>query len=277
VPEVVCRTLTREYRLVCPNAKVAEALAFVAARPDIVGAELATTSLAVVEEQGFLRLELPGGTRLEGDAEHVMSMLHGLFIREMLNLERGGAVVHCATVVHPGRPTARILVVGESGAGKTTLSLRLLDAGYAVEGDEQFIVWPSRAIARPRTLRVKGGSLAHVPRLAAAIAASPRIGFWDGAPLYAVDPAIAGRPWRIAEGGVEHVVFLEPNHGGLSHIKPIAAHEALRRLLAESVLPPDAVGQAVMRLRGILAKARLHALLLGDLDRALWQIGNIIA
>ena len=277
MPEVVCRTLTREYRLVCPNAKVAEALAFVAARPDIVGAELATTSLAVVEEQGFLRLELPGGTRLEGDAEHVMSMLQSLFIREMLNVERGGCLVHCATVVHPSRPTARILVVGESGAGKTTLSLRLLDAGYAVEGDEQFIVWPSRAIARPRTLRVKGGSLAHVPRLAAAIAASPRVEFWDGAPLYAVDPAIAGRPWRIAAGVVEDVFFLEPNHGGLSRLKQLAAHEALRRLLAESTLPPGAVGQAVMRLRGILAKARLHALLLGDLDRALWQIGNAIA
>lgn len=277
MPEVVCRTLTREYRLVCPNPRVAEALAFVGAMPEIVGAELATTTLAVGEEQGFLRLELPGGPRLEGDAEHVMSMLNSVIVRETMNVERDCAVVHCATVVHPDRPTARILVVGDSGAGKTTLSLRLLEAGYAVEGDEQFIVWPSRAIARPRTLRVKGGSLAHVPRLAAAIAASPRVSFWDGAPLYAVDPAIAGRPWRIAEGDVEHVVFLEPNHGGLSHIKPIAPHEALRRLLAESSLPPSAIGQTVMRLRGILAKARLHALLLGDLDRALWQISNAIA
>ena len=277
MPEVVCRTLTREYRLVCPNPRVADALAFVAATPEIVGADLATTTLAVVEDQGFLRLQLPGGPRLEGDAGHIMSMLNSLFVRETLNVERGGALVHCATVVHPGRPTARILVVGESGAGKTTLSLRLLDAGYAVEGDEQFIVWPNRAIARPRTLRVKGGSLAHVPRLAAAIAASPRIEFRDGAPLYAVDPAIAGRPWRIAEGGVEHVVFLELNHGGRSHIKPIGAQEALRRLLAESSLPPGAVGQAVVRLRGILAKARLHALLLGDLGLALWQISNAIA
>ncbi len=277
MPEVVCRTLIREYRLVCPNAQVAEALAFLRATPDIVGAALATTTLAVVEDQGFLRLQLPGGPRLEGDAGHIMSMLNSLFVRETLNAERGGALVHCATVVHPERPTARILVVGESGAGKTTLTLRLLDAGYAVEGDEQFIVWPNRAIARPRTLRVKDGSLAHVPRLAAAIAASPRIEFWDGAPLYAVDPAIAGRPWRIAEGGVEDIFFLEPNHGGLSRLKPLAAHEALRRLLAESTLPTSAVGQAVVRLRGILAKARLHALLLGDLDRALWQISNAIA
>jgi hypothetical protein len=277
VPEIICRTLTHEYRIVCPGAATAEVFGFIAAKPEIVGFDLAPTPLFVDEEQRFLRLDLPGGPRLEGDAEHIMSTLHALFIDEVLRFERRGCPVHCATVVHPSRPSSRILVVGEPGAGKTTLALRLLDAGYAVEGDENFIVWPSRAIARPRTLRVKGGSLAHVPRLAAAIAASPHIDFWDGAPLYAVDPAIGGRPWRIAEGIVESVVFLEPNHGGLSRIKPIGVNEGLRRLLAETILPEGGVGPAVARLRGILAGARLFVLLLGDLDRALWQIGNAIA
>jgi hypothetical protein len=277
VSQIICRTLTREYRIVCPDAATAEDFAFLAASPEIVGADLATTTLVIENEQGFLRLDMPGGPRLEGDAQHIMSMLHGLFINEVLGVEDNGCLVHCATVVHPNRPSSRILVVGEAGAGKTTLTLRLLDAGYAVEGDENFIVWPRRAMARPRTFRVKAGSLAHVPRLAAAIAASPHIDFWDGAPLYAVDPAIAGRPWRIAEGVVENVLFLEPNHGGLSRIKPIGANEGLRRLLAETILPVAGLGPAVARLRGILVKARLFALLVGDLDRALWQIGNAIA
>ena len=275
--DVICRTLTREYRLACPSAEIAEALAFVGADPEIAGAALQPMVLAVAESRGFLRLELPGGPRLEGDAQHVMSALHGLFAQETMNAESDCCLVHCATIVHPERPSARILVVGQAGAGKTTLTLKLLDAGYAVEGDEHYLVWARRAIARPRRLRVKGGSLALVPRLAAAIAASPRIAFWDGAPLYAVDPAVAGRPWRIAEGRVEHIVFLEPNHGGLSHIKPIGAREGLRRLLSESVLPKGAVGPAAARLRGIVANARLHALLLGDLDRALWQVRHAIA
>ena len=277
MPDVVCRTLTREHRLGCPSQAVADSLAFIAARPEIVGARLEPAPLAIAEDQGFLRLDLPGGRRVEGDADRVMSTLQGVFIEQTLRVERACCVAHCATVVHPGRPTARILVVGESGAGKTTLALRLLDAGYAVEGDEHFLVWPGRAIARPRTLRVKGGSLPLAPRLASAIAASPSVAFWDGTPLCAVDPSIAGRPWRIAAGEVENVVFLEPNHGGLSRIKPIDAQEGLRRLLAQCTLPRTAVGETVVRLRGLLAKARLHALLLGDLDRALLQIRNAIA
>jgi hypothetical protein len=103
------------------------------------------------------------------------------------------------------------------------------------------------------------------------------VALWDGTPLYAVDPSIAGRPWRIAAGEVENVVFLEPNHGGLSRITPIDALEGLRRLLGECTLPRTAVGQTVVRLRALLAKARLCALLLGDLDRALSLIRNAVS
>jgi hypothetical protein len=276
LPEIVSRSLRREYRLACPDPATARSLAFIAAKPEIVGAELTITRLDITPLQGFLRLDLGEGLPLEGDAEWILSALHRRFFEETVSAEAGACLVHCATIVHPRRPTARILVVGEAGAGKTTLTLKLLDAGYAVEGDEHFIVWASQTIARPRTLRVKGGSLALVPRLAEAIAASPRVDFWDGAPLYAVDPAIAGRPWRIAAGTVADILFLEPNHGGLSRIKPITAHEGLRRLVAETQLPPGAVGAAFARLREIVARARLFALLLGDLDRALWQIGNVI-
>ena len=274
MPEVVFRTLTREYRVACPSAAASERLAFLAAKPEIVDAELTTTRLAIVEEQAFLRLDLPNGPRLEGDADHIMSMLHGLVFEDILRTERGGCLVHCATVVHPARPSARLLVVGHAGSGKTTLTLRLLDAGYAVEGDEHYIVWPNRAIARPRTLRVKSGSLAHVPRLAAAIVASPHIAFPDGAPLYAVDPSIAGRPWRIAEGNVEHVFFLEAESRRLSHLKPIGAQEGLRRLLANR---RAAARRRRSRRRAASRdpdEAGFFALLLGDLDRGAGQIAG---
>jgi hypothetical protein len=71
-------------------------------------------------------------------------------------------------------------------------------------------------------------------------------------------------------------VFLEANHGGLSRLKPIGIDEALRRLLLEVVLPTAGVGQAALRLRRMLTKASRYTLLLGDLDRALWQLRNAV-
>ncbi len=154
--------------------------------------------------------------------------------------------------------------------------LRLLSEGYAIEGDEHFAIGAERSIVRPRTLRVKAGSLAFAPGLAAAIEASPKILFWDGAPLYSVSPAIAGRPWRIVPGKVESIVFLEANHGGLSRLKSIGVDEAMRRLMRETTLPPTGVGPAVARLRAMLLAANRHTLLLGDLERAIWQLSKTL-
>lgn len=274
--EVVCRTLRHEYRLVCPDADVANDLAFMETKPEIVGAALEVVSIPVFADGDFLRMTLPNGALVEGAASHLMSALHAIVYREAFEAIPGAALIHCVTAVHSERPDARILIVGAPGAGKTTLTLRLLSDGYAIEGDEHFVLGSEISIARPRTLRVKAGSLALAPKLAAAIEASPRISFSGGALLYSVSPAISGLPWRIAPGEVESVVFLEANHGGLSRIKPIGGDEALRRLLCETSFPQNGVGPAAARLRTMLVKARRHALLLGDLDRAVGQLRHAV-
>jgi hypothetical protein len=238
-------------------------------KPEIVGAALEVVSIPVFADGGFLRMTLPNGALVEGGASDLMSALHAIVYFEAIS---GAALIHCVTAVHAERPDARILIVGGPGAGKTTLALRLLSDGHAIEGDEHFVLGPETSIARPRTLRVKAASVAFAPKLAAAIEASPRISFSGGAPLYSVSPAISGFPWRIAPGEVESVVFLEANHGGPSRIKPIGVDEALRRLLRETSFPQEGVGPAAARLRTTLVKARRHALLLGDLDHAVRQL-----
>ena len=133
-----------------------------------------------------------------------------------------------------------------------------------------------RAIARPRTLRVKAAACpcsAARPgdRRLACVGVLGRDAALCGRPGDR-RPAVANRRGRSRERGVP-----EPNHGGLSRITPIDALEGLRRLLGECTLPRTAVGQTVVRLRALLAKARLCALLLGDLDRALSLIRNAVS
>ena len=51
-------------------------------------------------------------------------------------------------------------------AAKPTLTLRLIQEGYEIEGDENVFVTPEGVVARPRGLRVKESAAALLPHLA---------------------------------------------------------------------------------------------------------------
>lgn len=275
--ELVVRTLHREFRLQCPDAETADALAFMTIAPEIPGAVLEPVPVAIHRHQGFLQMEMPRGEPVEGTAAHLLAVLHRLIRDDIVQSEPRAALVHGASVVHPQRPETRILIVGHKEAGKTTLALKLIEAGFIVEGDEHLVVRPTDVIARPRTLRVKSGSLPFVPALEPRIAAMPFVPTWDGNRIYAVPPDIGGASWVIRPGTVAHVVFLEPNHGGWSSLRPIAPGEAFRRILPETLLPDAAVALAAARLRGLVTTAQTWRLSVGDLDGATIHVQRMIS
>lgn len=265
---IVVRTLAREYRLACADASIANELGFMAIDPEIAGVELKPVAVAVTSDQGFLRMELPGDVPVEGTSVHLLAVLHRAIRNDVLQSEPGSPLIHGATLVHPSRPDARILVVGRKESGKTTLMLKLIAEGFAVEGDEHLVVRAEDVIARPRTLRVKSGSLTLVPEFASLIESMPWVSAWEGHRIYSVPPRIGGAPWIIRPGAVEHIVFLDSNFGGRSMLKPLATGEAFRRLVADTLLPDAAVGQSMARLRRLTVEARAWCLSLGDLDGA---------
>ena len=59
-----------------------------------------------------------------------------------------------------------MLLVGPKGGGKTMLTLRLIRAGYEIEGDENVFVTSEGVVPRPRGLRVKESAAALLPHLA---------------------------------------------------------------------------------------------------------------
>lgn len=262
---IIVRSIGREYRIRTPSAEIAGFLAFIDARPEIAGPPLAPVEIAAEPVADGFRLTLPAGERLERSAVEAANAIHEATFSGVQEEAPGAPLVHGASLVMEGR---RVLVVGEKGAGKSTLTLHLLSRGFEVEGDEHVVLRENDLIARPRRMRVKPGSLPFVPALAEAVLGSPMVQDPFAGPVYAVDPAVAGRPWRIAPGRADLLVFLAPNHGGGSTMTPIGPEEAFRGLAEHCLLPSTGQGAASARLYRLAAATPAARLSVGDLGEA---------
>ena len=166
----------------------------------------------------------------------------------------GAPMLHAASVMIGG---ARVILVAQKASGKTTLTARLLAEGARRGRRRACRGARSVGLARPRTLRVKPGTIDLVPSLREAILGSPCITNWDGTPIYSVEPRLPGGTWRIVEGPAQALVFLEQNHGGRSVLTPLGRDEAFRRAIAMSYFPEKAKAASAARLRMLVLGAML--------------------
>ncbi len=186
----------------------------------------------------------------------------------------GWARVHAATVdlaTTEGR-RARVLVVGPSGAGKTTLATRLLLDGADVQGDESVLVRRGESLAVPRALHLKPGAARVLPELAAVIPELPVIG-----DVTVLDPARVGRPVTLRIAPVEHVVVLagppietgahEPA-GVRSDVTctPLDGGAVLEALLTDAFPLTETKARMVSMLAGAMVSAHGHRLTAGPPD-----------
>jgi hypothetical protein len=102
-----------------------------------------------------LRLDRDGASRYQGnsDAAAAATLLEAV-LYDLADYSRGGLVFHAAAVVRDGRT---MLLPGQTGAGKTTLTSWLLSKGLRYQSDElAFIASGSLAVSGlPRPLNVK--------------------------------------------------------------------------------------------------------------------------
>jgi hypothetical protein len=141
--------------------------------------------------------------------------------------------------LHGGLATVgerRVLVVGDKGAGKTTLMLRLLADGHAVEGDESVLTRNGLAVALPRRFHVKPGTAAMVPELAGAMAEAPRAHLSDGTPIVGFDPVVAGFPAATRLAPVDLAVVLRPGAEGEGGWHALSTIDTVRAVV-ERALP----------------------------------------
>ncbi len=186
-----------------------------------------------------------------------------------LAARRGWVRLH-GVVLHLG--DARAVVVGASGAGKTTLALAALAAGHDVEGDESLLVHAGEVVAVPRRLHVKPGSEVLVPAAAGWVAAAPCL---DGdPPLRLVSPTAAGRPWRLRDGPVDHVVVLDRVDGG-SSVEAASATEVAPFLVSQTFPTVERRAQVLAEVAGLLRSVGVHRLHAGPDGRALAELESV--
>ena len=166
--------------------------------------------------------------------------------------DRGWVRLHGALVEVAGRT---VLLTGDSGAGKTTLTLRLGMAGATVQSDETTLVRQGLAIGVPRRFHAKADTPGRLERLR-----EPSAGdLLAGTDLLAVDPRAIGIDWCVRSRRVDHVVCLS-EVGLPARTRPIPSGETLARVLPQ-VLPSGEPHRVMAReLAALLAGARSWAL-----------------
>lgn len=264
--------MRREYRLFAPDEAAHRSLAFIAAAPEIVGRTLEVVDVQFERRFGFLAATLPHGARAEGTSRHVLGMLHGLMSWDLTQSHRASPLIHGASVLIDGR---RFVITGDKGAGKTTFMLSLLAAGHEVEGDEHLVLEPDGVIARPRTLRVKPGTLRLVSGLPDGLEQTPTIDIWEGGFIHAVSPALFGRPWVVRPGRLDGIVFIAPNHGGRSVVARLSPNDAFERLMRSVIFPGVSMLAETVRVRRLVTEAPAFELRLGDLSQAQFHMQQL--
>lgn len=265
--EVELRTIRQKICITLPDPSSHSEIRFIDARPQVEGFDCETSAIVAKRSSGFLELELPTGYLCEGTAGYVLGELHRYHMEETRREFPGRAMLHGGTVTTDEGHT---VVIGAKGAGKTTLLLHLAAAGWNVPADEHIIIDGAEGVPRPRTLRVKEGSL---PVLGAAISdrirSCPAIHDWSGLRVYAVPPDLFGGEWAIRSARIANIVFLEPNHGGRSDIRDMSVDEAFEIIFRDNViLPESGKAEALAALRNVLLEAKLWRFYNGELDHA---------
>lgn len=264
---MITRTLRRRISLQSEDAAVLDALRYLGCDPEIEGTQALASTIRVEPHRRVYRIF--DGDHLLGEQFNVRGIvesLHAHLFQQSIDDLPGTPVLHAACLRRGGR---RLLLVGEKGAGKTTLTLRLLLHGYRIEGDENVFVRNGFVVARPRGLRIKQSSSQFLPELAGLL---PQLGYltdYLDQRIYNLDPRVLGFDWRIEEGRADIIILLRANHGGYSSIRSVPTMFLVQEIMREVGLRAEARGAAIGSIVTLCSGAKGYDLSLGDHEQAL--------
>ena len=238
---------------------------------------MSETTIAVQTHKNGYRITQDGHTFQIGESQWDLAYgLLSLFHKQAFRDVRDHIRVHAACADYQG---ARFIVMGEKGAGKTTLMLKLLltQNGFQVGGDEMVLIDGKGAMPFPRRFHVKSGYSTLFKELRPSIEASPKFMVAPSRWLYGFSPAEAGFRWNIDHKPIKAIYFLTPNHNGRTLVQKCSGLEMLKHIMPLSYLSTSNDQLKIPRLCRLVADVASYHLSIGDLDGAVAVIRGHLA
>jgi hypothetical protein len=269
---VAVRNPSRRYEIALAEPDWVKTIGYLHCDPAVAGAAPEERQLAAVRAGPFVRLHEAGAAARDfASIGDLRDHLHARFFIESMAGSR--PLLHAACLVRGGR---RVLLAGPKNAGKSTLTLALGLAGYAIEGDENVFVSMAGVTARPRACRVKESTLGVLPALADLAEDVPYITDYHGRKIYNLAPDRLGTPWRIGTGKVDVVILLHANHGGMSSIRKVPPLALTRALMAETAFPETGKAAGIAAVAALAAGAAGYDLSVGSLAAAVDCVNSVM-
>ena len=224
---------------------------------------------ALLEDKAYRILEEGREVAIRHDCSAVLDFLYSYcYERANTHLPAGTVMLHAACGRLSGPlGSRRFLLIGDSGTGKTTLTLQLAALGVAVEGDEIAVVMPGGIAALPRRFHVKSRSLTELPWLPPGSERQPFYENYPGSYVFAVSPRSLGYDWEIRYGPIDAVFYLEANHGGQPRLEELARYRIVELAMQQLRLPDARDRSWLAPLCAALNHATAHRLIVGRLDK----------
>jgi hypothetical protein len=263
---VVARTWSSRATLCSDQPEIFSVLRYLECDPEIDG-PVQNFKITIDACDAGYRIKQDGQLIGEQPSPHdVAGALHEQLVMLSLADFPRSPLIHAASLTRLGH---RLLLVGPKGGGKTTLTLKLIQQGYGVEGDENVFVTGDAVAARPRALRIKQSTSILYPAIGDALREAAYYENENSLRIYNLDPRKAGASrWRIEMGRADTVVLLRPNHNGNSSLRPISPLHLVREVISETAFREGNRAEAVANIAGIVRGARGFQLWLGDLEAA---------
>jgi hypothetical protein len=235
--------------------------------------------LEILSERGGYRVrEGNRAAEFEGELDAAVAFLDRRLHELAFDALAGFTKIHAGC----GRwNECRFLVVGNKGAGKSTLMTRLLfENACAVEGDEMVLVNDGQVVAYPRRFGIRRQTLQLIPDLSSLpinTLSDPGPDELGGFHVLALDPAQLGCAWHIRQGPAHFVFFMAARHMAPTRLTPCAPQMMAQRLLAQSAPPSGGSSQWIRDIGALVRNAATYELTIGDLDSAVACMRECIA
>jgi hypothetical protein len=207
----------------------------------------------------------PNGASLPDDGgPHPLAFVDGSILRSVARLATDHDLIHAGAVSAHGRA---VILAGDSGRGKTTICLKMLERGASLLSDEVACVRRNDGVVEPfpRLMKLDEQSR-RILDLSAARLSKSRFAE-QGETLWLLDIADAIRPDVGAPAALCCIILLE-GFADRSRLQPVSHARALLAIARQSLRRPADAAAAVFESAPFMGAVPCYSLTVGDLEEA---------